>query len=291
MKKFANELIYKLQSSNSRKRKIVSLLELDKLNGYNTEIYELKKRLNANLQYDPLHREYIIVQNLVSIFSEEIIQYKEFRNFAKKVKYLEEKYMPSGPPWSPLTNSYFVYWMFFDYKIEGLDETLGSIFYDCCDKLNINKDKLQALAFCNDSRMGFYKQIKIDGKFVILKELGTNEEIKCYSSSGYKGKKNEIWYSRILKNFIDINDYSIMVTTPYVIINYDENDWIKYFERNSVYINGKFNEEAAQKLLKYGPLDNYWNEYLMDAYSNYESDHIRLTGIPDIKGTKPHESN
>ena len=45
---------------------------------------------------------------------------------------------------------------------------------------------------------------------------------------------------------------------------------------------------AYEKLMKYGVIPEYWNEYVFQAYSNFQSDVIFLHGIPDKPDSLPH---
>ena len=40
--------------------------------------------------------------------------------------------------------------------------------------------------------------------------------------------------------------------------------------------------------MKNGNDKNYWNEYIMDGYVNYQEDMIMLAGFPDIPLSMPH---
>jgi hypothetical protein len=42
--------------------------------------------------------------------------------------------------------------------------------------------------------------------------------------------------------------------------------------------------------MKYGPSRKYWNEFVTEAYVNFRSDVIYLTGLPDIPESLPHSS-
>jgi len=44
--------------------------------------------------------------------------------------YAEDGYLPSGPPMSPLTNSYFSCWGFFDLCVGQNKETFGTVTID-----------------------------------------------------------------------------------------------------------------------------------------------------------------
>ncbi len=54
----------------------------------------------------------------------------------------------------------------------------------------------------------------------------------------------------------------------------------------------KEDKESEKKLYNFlkDNLDfKYWHNYIMDVNVNYSVNNVFLTGIPDIKGSKPHE--
>ena len=71
-------------------------------------------RLDGGEPLDPLHTVYLAVQHAASIFAERVSVLDEFEPYYKIVVKAEDEYMPSGPPMSPLTRSYFTTWAFFD---------------------------------------------------------------------------------------------------------------------------------------------------------------------------------
>ena len=71
-------------------------------------------RLDEGEPLDPLHTVYIAVQHAASIFAERVSVLDEFEPYYEIVLKAEDEYMPSGPPMSPLTRSYFTTWAFFD---------------------------------------------------------------------------------------------------------------------------------------------------------------------------------
>jgi hypothetical protein len=42
--------------------------------------------------------------------------------------------------------------------------------------------------------------------------------------------------------------------------------------------------------MKYGLNRHYWNEFVIEAYTNNTNDMILLTGFPDIPLSMPHSS-
>src|ERR1035441_7887485 len=76
--------------------------------------------------FDPAHAAYVYTQNQVSVMAEQFTALKEMAPFADIVSRAEDLYMPSAPPMSPLTKSYFTCWAFFDACAGPANETIGT---------------------------------------------------------------------------------------------------------------------------------------------------------------------
>jgi hypothetical protein len=124
---------------------------------------------------DPVHAAYAFVQHISSSFAEGVSRLPEMKKYAKIVGAAEEEYMPSGPPMSPLTASFFTTWAFYDLRFDGTD-TLASCQIEANDVIGMNPDQLDALKKLGDSRMGIYEHVGMDGPHVRLRELVTNAE-------------------------------------------------------------------------------------------------------------------
>ncbi len=146
--------------------------------------------------YDPLHAVYVSAQNLVSVLSEFLSELPLFKGYYDKVAYAEDEYLPSGPPMSPLTGSYFTTWAFFDVQFGKDNETLGSCILDVSKELKLSSDMVEVIRLFQDSRMGIYSHCGRDDHNVVLKEIVSNEEFSCHVGSGYSGKKGELWFVR-----------------------------------------------------------------------------------------------
>src|SRR5262245_61279447 len=64
--------------------------------------------------HDPLHAAYVAAQHFTSFFGEAVSQFPEFGPYCRVVGSSQDEYMPTRPPLSPLTMSYFTTWAFFD---------------------------------------------------------------------------------------------------------------------------------------------------------------------------------
>lgn len=293
MNKISNKISNKIKRKFKKKKlnKIIEISEIksakEKLSNIDTNL----KKILEKEEYDPNHKIYIIAQNLLSYFAEDFSVLIEFTEYYDKVVEIEDEFMPSGPPISPLTKTYFTFWCFCDLMFGDEKETIGSIFYDLAVENEFDEILLKAIQNLNLSYMGFYIHIGFDDNIILLKEILTNRIFRCICPAGYKGKVDEIWYIRIVPNLDEVYDYFVIMNTPYIILNYDAKDWINFFQRQGIRRDDKDYKNKFYNFLKSNSDFKYWHNYIMNAYVNYSVSNLFLTGIPDIKGSKPHELN
>jgi hypothetical protein len=239
---------------------------------------------------DPVHAAYAFVQNITSFFAEEVSHFPELKPFVKVVGDAEDEYMPSGPPMSPLTGSFFNTWAFYDLRIGGGVDTLGTCLIAANDVVMMDPHQLDALKKLCQSRMGIYEHLGPDGPHVRLRELITGDEFTCHSTSGYRGRRGELWYVRLLPPLEpERANYHIVFTTPYVLLA-TKGDWTQFFQRHLMTSKSDDTRAGLRRLLKDAPQPNYWNEYVFLAYHHHQFDAVFLAGIPDLTATLPHAS-
>lgn len=238
--------------------------------------------------YDPLHAHYIFIQNLTSVFSESVTQFPEFKAFAKIVMNAEDEYLPSEPPMSPLTTSYFTCWAFYDLRIDG-NTTLGHCMMDANDLLRLTPDQMDALRSLADSRMGIYEQVGKDGSRIRLRELITETEASCHFASGYRGQTGDLCYVRMLPPLSpELGQNSVAFTTPYLLTRASKEDWTQFLKRAVSQAGLDLETNGLHTFLKVGPDPNYWHEFIFKSYAGHRNDAIILAGIPDRNETLPH---
>lgn len=236
---------------------------------------------------DPVHAAYTFVQHISSYFAEGVSRLPEMKKYAKIVGAAEEEYMPSGPPMSPLTGSFFTTWALYDLRFDGTD-TVASCLIEANDVVCMNPDQLDALKKLADSRMGVYEQVGTDGPHVRLRELVTGDDYTCHNASGYRGRSGELWYVRLLPPLVpDLARYHVAFTTPYVLMA-GKADWTQFLQRSLMPSRPGDERQALYRLLKFGAGPNYWNEFVFKAYHHHQPDAIFLAGIPDLEATLPH---
>ena len=243
-------------------------------------------RLDEGEPLDPLHTVYIAVQHAASIFAERVSVLDEFEPYYEIVVKAEDEYMPSGPPMSPLTRSYFTTWAFFDLGFGPYKETLGKCLLDAGTMLGFDAKVMDAIRTCSESRMGIYEQIGLKGGRCLFKELITDEQFECHVPTGYQGKLGELWYGRVLPPIAPVK-YRVFLTTPYILLNFGKEDWTAYLKKSLLDLKVPEGMRLAY-FLKHGKEPNQWNEFIFQAYHHHQSDAIFLAGLPDVPGSLPH---
>ena len=197
--------------------------------------------------------------------------------------------MPSGPPMSPLTGSYFTCWAFYDLRFGKDGDTIGKCQIDANDLVLLNPDQLDVLKKLSESRMGIYEYIGFADGLVRLRELITGDEFSCLCPAGYRGRSGELWYVRRLPPLMpELATFHVLFTTPYILIESTKDDWMQFLKRTLLKADGNDDRERLHQLLKFGLSTNYWNEFVFTAYHHHQAQAIFLAGIPDLKATLPH---
>jgi hypothetical protein len=91
---------------------------------------------------DLAHAAYVYTQNQVSVMSEQLTGLKEMAPFADIISRAVDLYVPSAPPMSPLTTSYFTCWAFFDACTGPANETIGTTILEFGAAFGMNTELL-----------------------------------------------------------------------------------------------------------------------------------------------------
>lgn len=247
---------------------------------------------------DPLHAVYAFAQNKMSVIVEQLSELPMCAKLAKAHADAEDEYLPSGPPMSPLTGSYFFCWAVFDSCVGKAKETMGTVAIDVGRRLGMEWSLLRLFEHMQDSRMGFYIHEGTSGPHVLLREFITGKKHRCIVPAGYTGMAGEIWFVRVLPEPFESvpMGYSLVFNTPYVLatkkngryMTADASEWQAFFDRTLPKTGIQDSRKAYADLMKYGLSLNYWNEYVFEAYVNNRSDMILLAGFPDVPSSRPH---
>lgn len=292
----SQKVIAGLRKASAKKVVDISEIRNAKIHAENLEKTVVKEKELAEL--DPLHGVYAYAQNKMSVLVEQIGELSPLSKLVNAYADAQDLYMPSGPPISPLTKSYFTCWGFFDLCVGMKKETFGTVIVDMCKYLEVDPGLITVFECMQNSRMGFYIHEGHSGKFIKLRELITGREIIATVPSGYIGKLGEMMLARIMPDpFPELNyGYSVVLTTPYIIsemqddrfIMANEEKWLSYFERSQEKTKIKDKKYSYEFLMKYGINRHYWNEYIFEGYVIHTKEMILLAGFPDDPSSRPH---
>ncbi len=282
----------------AKNQKIIQIEELREAKEYSSELENSVVTEEQLVDHDPLHAIYIYAQNRVSVLVEQLADLKSLSKLTGTLDQADDIYLPSSPPQSPLTQSYFTCWGFFDWSVGIKKESFGTVIIDLLKYLKADTELIKIIECMQNSRMGIYIHKGIIDRYVILEEFITGEEIKAFVSGSYQGNENEIWYIRVMPApFPDLNyEYSVALTTPYVLVEIKDNqivpasktDWEAFFDRNFKKTEKQDQIKEYETLMKYGKNKYFWNEFIFEGYASYEKDMIMLAGFPDIPLSMPH---
>ncbi len=237
----------------------------------------------------PAHALYILAQNQMSVMAEQLLRMPEMKSFAKQIGIAEDAYMPSWPPMSPISTSYFVCWSTFDLPIGARRETVGTVTIAVAKECGSHPKLVALMQLLQDSRMGLYQVARQDGMRVHLRDLATGNALQAVCPSGYAGRVGEIWYARVLPPPMPDTEH-VVFTSPYVLIAPDTQGWLDYLDRIAPAAAHTPRADTLEQHLKWGPAPRYWPEFVFEAYSRHQPGAIFLYGLPDVAETRPHSS-
>lgn len=248
--------------------------------------------------YDPAHGIYIYAQNVLSALVENLAGLPTLGKLSQAYGDAEAEYLPSGPPMSPLSRSYFICWAMFDLCAGIRRETLASVAIAAGRSLGMEPALLEVLGRMQASRMGLWVHEGVSGGRVLLRELCTENRCEAVSGSGYQGMPGQIWYVRMMPPPSEVPgaNHAVVFTSPYVLVEGGgggrvvparESAWRAYLERTLPQVPGATDQERYHHLMKFGLSRHYWNEYVFEAYVNYQVDMVLLEGFPDIPLSRP----
>jgi len=238
--------------------------------------------------FHPAHAIYVYAQNQVSVMSEQLTALKEMARFVRLISKAEDEYLPSGPPMSPLTTSFFTCWAFFDACVGQAEETIGTTTMSMGAAFGMHDELVRVIGLMQESRMGGYVHESTEKDVVVLRELVTDTVCRAIVPSGYRGRRGEMWYVRVLPPPLPGITEHVVFTTPYLLVEPREREWQAYFRRTLPDAPLQDHIARYEHHMKFGPTRDYWTEFVFEAYVNHRTDVIFLAGLPDVPESRPH---
>ncbi len=254
---------------------------------------EVARELQATLmtregadELHPVHAFWSLVQHNLAMFGEQVLALPDASKFAKPIAAAEDEYMPSGPPMSPLTGTYFFGWAYCDFQVGVAKETAAGATIDVITTLGVDPGMLTLMRTFAASRMGLWTVLGHGDGTTILREGVMGDTRECVVPAGYPGKRGELWLARVLpapKEGLP----SLVFTTPYVLWS-PASAWEEYLGRTLTKMDPKNPARAYPTLMKHGLSARYWPEFVFEAYASHKPEAVFLLGLPDVDGSRPH---
>ena len=235
---------------------------------------------------DPSFHSYAAAVNVANEFASQALDILELIPFNNQLADIQEEHMPSYPPMSPVTSAFFAYWMVLDARDSFTGVTLGELFVHYLQHVGKFDYLRQAMVALNDSLCSFYEVTDVDVHGVKLWDIAGKRDFRCWNSSGYPGRKGEVWYVRVLPPFVTGSNRSVTLGTPYVFRDSTRLTWEDFFQRHMASEVGA--GHSLRDYLKYGKSLGYWLEFLFQAFAGYTGNMILATGVPDDPASLPH---
>jgi hypothetical protein len=282
-KPIAEKIIARIRQST--RRKVVNIGNVIRGRAMAEDLQKTIASQQELARLHPAQAVYVLAQNQVSVLSQQLTALKWMAPFTEIVTEAENLYMPSAPPMSPLTTSFFTCWAFFDACAGPASETIGTTILEVGAACGMHPDLLRLIRVMQESRMGFYIHRGREGDLSILEDLVTGDAHRAIVPAGYSGRKGEIWYVRILPPPLAGGTEHVVFTAPYLVLHPAVHDWMAYFRRA---LPATALVADYELHMKYGPTRNYWNDYVFEAYVNHRPEVIFLAGLPDDPESRPH---
>lgn len=283
-----NSVKIRVELLKAKEAKLIDFEMLKEIKATSIERDERDAEFESELaDHDPLFRIYSWMLRLLSDLAEDLSPLPQLNLYYELVEEKSAEYMPKGPPWSPITTSFWNYWVWFDLKYGRDRETIASIILDLGDIIPYPDEFRRLLTLAAASRMGVYEHLGTENDKIQLKELVTDKTMRAICPAGYTGKKGELWLARVFPSPVGDDGYAMVATTPYILTLQGKKEWLQFFERHEIN-----SEDRLFECMKFGLKKKrcYWHDFIVDAYASDEPSHIFLTGIPDIPETLLHNS-
>src|SRR6266511_1571913 len=120
---------------------------------------------------DPSFHAYAATLNVANEFASQALDILELIPFNNQLADIQEEYMPSYPPMSPVTSAFLAGWMVLDARDSLTGLTLGELFAHYLQHVGKFDYLREAMVALNDSYCSFYEVTDFDAHGVKLSEI------------------------------------------------------------------------------------------------------------------------
>lgn len=245
-----------------------------------TETAKVLAAIPTSEELSGRHRAYVLTHNLLAAASQVLGAFREFERHNVRWDAAEDEYLPSYPPMSPVTKSFYQSWGLYDLAFSRRGrprETYGSVALALAEVFRIHPLNVELGEKLASSRVGLYRILNvIEDDLIVVQEEVTGAERLVFTPD--RGRAGDLLLVRLLPPVIAGDDVWVAFTTPYVIA---PDGWDDFFARETADV------MEYESLMKWGRTTFYWLEYIMQSYVDHTPTSISLTGVPDDRSTRP----
>ena len=140
----------------------------------------------------------------------------------------------------------------------------------------------------NDSHCAFYEVRGVDSGEVRLWDIAGRREFQCWNSSGYAGRKGEVWFVRVLPPLLETGEHSVTMNS--LTSSWREAAGLGKTFRALPAFQNRFQCRAAG-LPEVWAIPGLWLEFVVQAYVNHTGNAIFVMGFPDRPDSMPHSEH
>jgi hypothetical protein len=236
--------------------------------------------------FDPLHVNYIMAYRLCMLLTHSLSELDEFDEFIDTKLDTDRKYTPDDEELGPITSSFHGHWTYFDLRFGKDKETVGTCLVDVLGGMDADQLLLNTIKNLSDSRLGIYEHRGVRGEYLEFRELVTGKELSCCSTSGYEGKKGELWLARLAPPIPKDVPYHVNLATPYILTQASHEDWTAFLNKSLLQQPGS-DKQTLYEFLKFGTYPTSWHDFIVQAYVRSTDQAVFLAGLPDVPSSLP----
>lgn len=232
---------------------------------------------------------WMVAMKLMTDVAWPLLELKPLRKLAERIEESEERFMPGGPPRSPLTDSFHTSWLLADATIGIKRETLATLAIDVGRSWKASVSLLDAWGALAASYPGMYIVRRNEGVDTELEDVWTGACYQARHGSELWGPPGVLWWTRLLPPQFPGQPW-VSLVSPYVFPEPDgAAQWRSYLARRLEGVAASQRSQAYRKLMKQGPDPRFgWFDYILDAYAGTSRNVVVLTGVPDRPESLPH---
>lgn len=224
--------------------------------------------------YHPMFAQYMSIMEMLYACRPMIYDHPKARKHRKMVQKLEKSYS-IGASSTPILDSYFGMWEFFDLEVEE-GQTFADIVTLLGKEMGLAQEGLIILDALKGSINSLYTCQEAVSDWALLRSIITGGEFGVTLTEGLFLEEGKNYMMRLVPAD---EDTFLSMTTPYEL-KASEKKWREFFENQGIYGDEDFDLGKYKTFMKKGKSHRYWFDYIQRSASSLDAIPILLEGTP-----------